>query len=174
MVLFISFNAVSAHAQELTCPSTEEIGQLTYGAAFPYGFDKRTLRAKFVVGAQETEGNNLNENGEWMLLMYPVAARQSEDLQTLSQSLIERLVPVTPTPYQFNVVDDIQLPFCAYAVPGQNDITAMAYFIDNGYNDDEDDSDDGDDFPAKVKSKVSHSRLRMMKLMQHAKHMFLK
>jgi len=167
---FISFNAFSAHAQVLNCPSTAEIGQLTYGAALPYGFDKKTLRAKFVVGALETERNNLNENGEWILLMYPVAARQSENIQTLSQSYIERLVKVTPTPYQFNIVDDIQLTFCAYAVPGQDDVTAMAYFIDNNYDDDEYD----DDFSAKIKSKVSHSRQRMMKLIQHTKQMFLK
>lgn len=158
----ISQSVIAANASEITCPTSGQISQFNYEAAFPYGFDKHSQRAKFIMGAEEPNAAASNIDGNWLLFIYPISARQSDDVQAIAQSVIGHLVPVTPTAFQFNLVDDIQLPFCVYSLPGHDDVTAMAYFIDNGFGGDYDD----DDFSAKIHSKANRSRLRMMKIVR--------
>lgn len=171
IALLVSHSAMAVNAPEVACPTAGQISQFSYGAAFPYGFDKHSQRAKFIVGAEEPEAGTSAVNGDWLLFMYPISVRQADDVQTIAQSVIQHLVPVTPVAFQFNLVDDIQLPFCVYSLPGHDDVNAIAYFIDNGFDGDYD--DDNGDFSAKIHSKVNHSRLRMMKIMKHAKQLFM-
>lgn len=171
-VLLISQTAIAGNSSNIACPTTEQVSQFNYGAAFPYGFDKHSQRAKFIIGADEAENETSASNGDWLLFVYPVSARQTDDVRTIAQTIIEHLVPITPFAFQFNLVDDLQLPFCVYSLPGHDDVNALAYFVDNGFDDDYDDDDN--DFNSKIRSKVHHNRLRMMKIVKHVQQMLLK
>lgn len=177
LMLLMSHMTPAATATPDTCPTAEQISQLNYAISFPYAFDNRALRAKFIVGAGLDEETTSNA-GNWLLVMYPIAIRQSDDIVSVSESVIHRLVPSTTTPFQSDI-DGSPILFCAYALPGHEGINALAYFMGDDA-DEENDSDDGYDDPieddhasVKAPAKMTHRHMKLLKLMKRTKHFIM-
>jgi hypothetical protein len=170
---FVLLSAVSFANEpaELVCPSMEEIGQYSPAVSFPYGFNQQSQKMQVLAAAGKVDENDNGEDsnvGSWVLMIHPLEVGESDVANQVIKDALENLQPVSVTPFQYNVVEDKQLPVCAYRLHGHKEVSALAYYMDD-YSDDFDD----DDF-AKLHPKVSHSKMRVIKMAQHVKQFLVK
>lgn len=150
----------------VSCPSIQEIQSYQFAAGFPYGFDSQLNQPKYIVGAASESLFGGAASGydtpSWTLVMYPLHVGSNETIQNATQSVLNQLIPVSSTPFTSEVIDEVSVTFCAYTLPGNPSVSALAYYDDSDVwgddYDDEDDYDDSDDDWAHKKSaKATHS-----------------
>ncbi len=163
IVVLMSQFAFASKATNVTCPTADQIKQFSYLASFPFGFNNKSKSMKSVAVAVNME--ELEAESGWALVMHPLEVGQSETAPQALQNAIDKLQPVSSTPFNYTIVDDLEIPVCAYTLPGNQQFNALAYYIDESY----DDMDD-DNF-AKVRSKTSHQRMRMLKIAKQVKQL---
>lgn len=167
-ILCLTSAAVFATGQvNLPCPTMDEISQYSSLASFPFGFNQHSKKMTVVAVTTNLAELDDNSHSNWALVIHPLEVGQLESEGVVVKDVLGKLQPVSITPFQYNVVDDLQMPVCIYQLPGNKDVNAMAYFIDNSYDDFDDDNF------AKLRSKVSHHRAHMIKMAKQVKQ-FLK
>ena len=165
--------AASPSVAALACPSADDIRQFNYVFGFPYGFDVATGQLK-VIAAAEQNGDLIRDfEDEWGLFIKPVLVKPTEDARNTVNHIVQQLEPVATTPFHFNIVEDLNMQFCVYTIPGNNAISALAFYNDNdlSLDDDNDDNDEMNDMVKKHSKAKTHHQKR---LMQIAKQLLLK
>lgn len=152
MSQFVSANETPT----VMCPTADQIKQFSYLASFPFGFNNESKSLKSVIVAANLE--EIEAESGWALVMHPLEIGSSETAPQVAQNAIDKLVPVSNTPFNYTIVDDLEISVCAYTLPGYQQVNVLAYYIDQSY----DDMDD-DNF-AKIRSKINHQRMRMLKI----------
>lgn len=163
LLVLMSQFAFANEPTNVTCPTADQIKHFSYLASFPFGFNNKSKNLKSVAVAVNME--DLNAEAGWALVMHPLEVGQSETAAQVVENTVDKLVPVSSSPFNYTIVDDLEIPVCAYMLPGNQQINVLAYYIDESY----DDMDD-DNF-AKVRSKISHQRMRMLKIAKQVKHL---
>lgn len=160
---FMSHLAFAQKVAQVTCPTADEIKQFSYLASYPYGFNHESKNLKSIGVAVNMSDVDSDADSGWALVMHPLEVGQSESAVDVVQNTLEKLIPVSSTPFNYTVIDDLDIPVCAYTLPGNQEVNALAYFVDQSY----DDMDD-ENF-AKGRSKMSHQRIRMLKIVKQIK-----
>ena len=163
IVVLMSQFAFANKATSVNCPTADQIKQFSHLASFPFGFNSESKSMKSVAVAANME--ELDAESGWALVIHPLEVSQSETAPQVVQNAIDKLVPVSSTPFNYTIVDDLEVPVCAYTLPGNQQVNALAYYVDQSF----DDMDD-DNF-AKVRSKISHKRMRMLKIAKQVKQL---
>ena len=164
--------AATPSVAALACPSADDIRQFNYVFGFPYGFDVATGQLK-VIAVAEQNGDLIRDfEDEWGLFINPVLVKPSEDARITVNHIVQQLEPIASTPFHFNIIEDLNMQFCVYTLPGNNTISALAFFNDNDLElDNNDDNDEINDIVKKHSKAKTHHQKR---LMQIAKQLLLK
>jgi hypothetical protein len=164
-VLFLASQTASAtDSAELTCPTTEELQQFHVQGTMAWDFDFESQKLKFVVGAALESKNIDFSQGFWVLNSRSFTAAQSEDIQDAAKAIIAKLVPVSPTPFQYDIEvnDDGSIeknPVCIYTLPDNHNVNAIVFHLP-GYD------TNGDDASVKKQAGIAQYKQRFTQTMK--------
>ena len=163
ILVFMSQLVFANQDNNLICPTALEIKAFSYLASFPYGFNPHSKSIQMIAAAANTE--NSEGPAGWGLVIHPLEVNQSSSPEQVVNSALTKLTPVSKTPFHYTMIDDVAVEVCAYVLPENSQVQALAYYVDGRY----DDMDS--DYFAKSQSKVSRQRVRIMKMVQHVKQL---
>lgn len=126
---FISMGLTTyaASLDEITCPTIEELKQLTLLETAVDSFDKTNQKINFYTlsGVKEEYSKG------WSFLMKNLQAEKGDDLEVIYHSMMEKLSRVSSEPFQYSMTNYSKykkLPVCIYNVEGEENIQAIAEF----------------------------------------------
>ncbi|MCX7114614.1 MAG: hypothetical protein NTW08_01685 [Gammaproteobacteria bacterium] len=148
--------ALAAH-----CPSVNELKEFQPVLTWPYAYNSKNQNVEYVsFAAKEQIGDTYVV---WLLYLNPVRAKQNEDIYANIQSTLSQLKLVSLTAFEHHVSDfdngELNFQFCAYTLPNNTRMQAMAYRFE--------DLDDRDETTLEV-SGLSQMNMKL-KLKHHPK-----
>ena len=69
-------------------------------------------------------------DGQIILALNPVMVSAGEDPEKNSHELIGKLQLESMTPATYRIAQDVTLPICIYTVPGNDNVSALAFYDD--------------------------------------------
>jgi hypothetical protein len=182
LLILASQVSFAAKASSLVCPTGEQLKGFKFSKhldTMPMDFDAESQRVKYYVQAdQDHSPEDSYYLSNWSLFSSSFSAGQNEDLVELFENTIEKIVPTTPTAFQYeiSIENDMKLeaPICVYTLPGNNHFSViLSYFSlgdmppDDGNNDDTPDDDEDDDYLAKKHVLFKHHKQHIAQLLKH-------
>lgn len=154
-------------AQHLACPTIEQIQKFSPVASFPYAFNpaQQTIKA-VAVAANMDELDDDAAAETWAVVIHPVDVTLSGTPAEATQTVLDGLIPASTEPFNYTVVDDVDVPVCAYKLPNRPKMSILAYYINTEIGDMDDDMDD--DF-VKLNVKADSKHKRMLAIAKRAK-----
>lgn len=171
IALFSQF-VFATQAANVTCPTSDQIKQYSSLFSAPYGFNNKSKSLKSVTVATDFTEMNEETRAGWFLVVYPLEVNQAELAPQVLKNTLDNLIPVSSVPFNFMAIDDVEFTVCAYTLPGNQELNALAYYVDETDADDDFDDDDFEDDQITMKKhlKHHHKHIRILKI---AKHMLI-
>lgn len=128
--VFLGIQESSASsAEDIVCPTVEQLKQLKLLYAGPVSFDQKSQKVNFSVHASETFDFPFHSG--WSLVIDNMQAGKGEDFELIFNATRERLEPFSSEPFQYsinNYFGEEKSPECIYTVPGYENIQAFASY----------------------------------------------